>query len=115
MKRFKVTPSVKPVNFIGDNAKSRLIALSDEDHPLFVISYGGADKWRPAESIDAFEFIAEKSIKAKGKRLTTYELGKVKELEPVIPTVRHTDEPEPEETQQPDAQQSDDDDQPRLF
>lgn len=88
IKRFKVALSVRPVNFIGENPKSRLVALSDEDHPLFSLTYGGGDKWRPAEQVDAFEFIAEKGIKAKGKRLALYEVGKIKELEPLIPTVR---------------------------
>lgn len=88
IKRFKIAPSAKPSNFVGDNAKSRLVALSDEDHPLFSVSFGGADKWRATEQVDAAEFIGEKGIKAKGKRLSPYEIGKIVELEPVIPTVR---------------------------
>lgn len=88
IKRFKMSPAAKPVNFVGDNAKSRLVALSDEDHPLFSVAFGGADKWRPAEQVDAAEFIGEKGIKAKGKRLAAYEVGEVRELEPLIPTVR---------------------------
>ena len=106
IKRFKVVLSVRPANFIGENPKSRLIALSDEDHPLFSLTYGGADKWRPAEQIDAFEFIAEKGIKAKGKRLALYEVGKIKELEPLIPTVRNTqpddDASSPDDSPEPD-------------
>lgn len=88
IKRFKVALTAKPVNFIGEHPKSKLVLISDEDHPLFALTYGGNDKWRPAENIDAAEFIGEKGIKAKGKRLAMYEVGKIKELEPVIPTVR---------------------------
>ncbi len=68
IKRFKLTASAKPTNMMGENPKNRLILLSDEDHPLFSVKFGGNDKWRPEEKIDAFEFIAEKGIKAKGKR-----------------------------------------------
>ncbi len=88
IKRFKMGVSLKPVNFIGEHPKSKLICVSDEDHPLFQVTYGGDDKWRPAEQIDAFEFIGEKSIKAKGKQLAKWQVGKIKELEPLIPTVR---------------------------
>ena len=117
IKRFKVTLSAKPVNFIGENPKSKLVALSDEDHPLFSVTYGGDDKWRPAEQIDAFEFIGEKGIKAKGKQLAKWQVGKIKELEPLIPSVRNVqpdDDSDAEIAPEPDDQ-SDSDDQPTLF
>lgn len=118
IKRFKVTLSAKPVNFIGENPKSKLVALSDEDHPLFSVTYGGDDKWRPAEQIDAFEFIGEKGIKAKGKQLAKWQVGKIKELEPLIPTVRNV-QPDDDATDADIATETDDqsdaDDQPTLF
>ena len=111
IKRFKIALSAKPVNFVGDNPKSKLIRVSDEDHPLFSLTYGGDDKWRPAEQIDAYEFIAEKGIKAKGKQLAKWQVGKIDELEPLIPTVREEDSAasadsdsvavEPDEPEQP--------------
>ena len=112
-----MTLSAKPVNFIGENPKSKLVALSDEDHPLFSVTYGGDDKWRPAEQIDAFEFIGEKGIKAKGKQLAKWQVGKIKELEPLIPSVRNVqpdDDSDAEIAPEPDDQ-SDSDDQPTLF
>ncbi len=118
IKRFKVTLSAKPVNFIGENPKSKLVALSDEDHPLFSVSYGGDDKWRPAEQIDAFEFIGEKGIKAKGKQLAKWQIGKIKELEPLIPSVRNLqpdDGPTDAEIATDADDQPDSDDQPTLF
>lgn len=118
IKRFKVTLSAKPVNFIGENPKSKLVALSDEDHPLFSVTYGGDDKWRPAEQIDAFEFIGEKGIKAKGKQLAKWQVGKIKELEPLIPTVRNVqpdDDATDADVATDDDSQSDADDQPTLF
>ncbi len=118
IKRFKVTLSAKPVNFIGENPKSKLVALSDEDHPLFSVTYGGDDKWRPAEQIDAFEFIGEKGIKAKGKQLAKWQVGKIKELEPLVPSVRNLqpdDGPTDAEIATDADDQPDSDDQPTLF
>lgn len=118
IKRFKVTLSAKPVNFIGENPKSKLVALSDEDHPLFSVTYGGDDKWRPAEQIDAFEFIGEKGIKAKGKQLAKWQVGKIKELEPLIPSVRNVqtdDDATDADIATETDDQSDADDQPTLF
>ena len=40
------------------------------------------DAIRPAEEIDAEQFIGQKSFKAKGKRLTTWKLESIEELEP---------------------------------
>lgn len=103
IKRFKVEGGSKPVSIIGENSKSKLTMISDEDHPRFQINFGGDDKWRTAEEIDAFEFIGEKSIRAKGKRLTAYGVSKIVELEPLIPTVR-TAQGEDGETSESEAQ-----------
>jgi topoisomerase IV subunit A len=48
----------------------------------FKVTYGGVDAIRPAEEIDAEQFIAQKSFKAKGKRLTTWKIESIEELEP---------------------------------
>ncbi|MCQ2228419.1 MAG: DNA gyrase/topoisomerase IV subunit A [Bacteroidales bacterium] len=88
IKRFKVEPQNKPQLIISESPKSKLVLFSDEDHARIELTYGGADKWRAKEEIDAFEFIGEKSIKAKGKRVTLFEVSKFTELEPLIPTVR---------------------------
>ncbi len=40
------------------------------------------DAVRPAEEIDAEQFIAQKSFKAKGKRLTTWKIESIEEMEP---------------------------------
>ena len=100
MKRFAFEPTVRKVSFIGDNPKSRLIALSDQPGARFVVSFGGDDDYRDPITVDAAEFIGVKSLKAKGKRLTTYTLGNVTEIEP-DPAVTDQDETEtdtPEET-----------------
>jgi topoisomerase-4 subunit A len=44
---------------------------------------GGNDAYRETLVVDAEEFIGVKSYKAKGKRLTTFEVATINELEPV--------------------------------
>jgi topoisomerase-4 subunit A len=47
------------------------------------VTFGGGDSFREAIEIDAEEFIGVKGYKAKGKRLSNYEVGAVEELEPL--------------------------------
>ncbi|MCQ2236508.1 MAG: DNA gyrase/topoisomerase IV subunit A [Bacteroidales bacterium] len=91
IKRFRIEPTNKPLLFISEAPKSNLLLLSDEDHPRIQITYGGPDKWREAEIIEAFDFIEEKGIKAKGKRIGQWTVKDFAELEPTIPTVREHD------------------------
>ena len=83
LKRFQLEPSAKPQNFLGDNPESRLILMSDVDYPRFEVIMGGNDAYREALVVDAEEFIGVKSYKAKGKRLTTFEVETINELEPI--------------------------------
>ncbi|MDR1680048.1 MAG: DNA gyrase/topoisomerase IV subunit A [Prevotellaceae bacterium] len=82
IKRFQFEPSQKRQNFLGDNADSRLILLSGQVYPRFEVVFGGADAHRQPMEIDVDEFVGVKSFKAKGKRISTFEVAKVKELEP---------------------------------
>lgn len=82
LKRFVFEQSNKPQRFIGDNAKSELILLSDTPGARFRLTFGGADAHREAMEIDATDFVGVKSFKAKGKRLTTWDLAEVVEIEP---------------------------------
>ena len=83
MKRFLMEASKRKQNCMGDNPSSRLVLLTDQVYPLIRVSYGGKDGYRPQEDIDAEQFIAVKGYKAKGKRITTYEIESITELEPV--------------------------------
>ncbi len=84
LKRFTFEPSAKPQRFLGENEKSTLILLSDEEGARFRLDFGGADSVRPSLEVVAREFVAVKSFKAKGKRLTTFTLADVAELEPLL-------------------------------
>ena len=61
---------------------NRLILMTDEYYPRLEIIFGGHDSFREPVVIDAEEFIAVKGFKAKGKRLTTYTVETINELEP---------------------------------
>lgn len=69
-------------NFLGENPNSKLVMLTDMVYPRIKVTYGGVDAVRPAEEIDAEQFIGQKSFKAKGKRLTTWKIDTIEELEP---------------------------------
>lgn len=82
MKRFQYESSAKLQSFIGGNKNSKLFILSDDHYPRIEVKFGGGDSFREPLIIDAEEFIGEKSFKAKGKRLTNFEIAAITELEP---------------------------------
>ena len=82
LKRFQMDASKKKQNWLSDNPASQLLLLTDTPYPRIQVTYGGADAFRGSEEIDAEQFIAVKGYKAKGKRLTTYQLEGIEELEP---------------------------------
>jgi topoisomerase-4 subunit A len=84
VKRFTLEPSDKLQCFINEHPDSKLISLTEVEYPRFEIMFGGKHKERENEIIEVAEFIGVKSYKAKGKRLTNYNVGNIKEIEPVI-------------------------------
>ncbi len=82
MKRFRFEESLRVNSFIGESEESYLVCLSDERHPRFEVVFGGRYEARPAEEIVAEDFIGEKSYKARGKRVTTFEVKEIREIEP---------------------------------
>lgn len=83
LKRFQLEATQKTLSILGENPESRLMLISAADYPLFKVEFGGNDAYREALTIDAEEFISVKSFRAKGKRITTFEVGAITELEPV--------------------------------
>ena len=110
LKRFQMDASKKKQNWLSDNPASQLLLLTDTPYPRIKVTYGGADAFRGSEEIDAEQFIAVKGFKAKGKRLTTYQLDSLEELEPtrVPEPVAEPEDNESEETEDldPDAGKS---------
>lgn len=83
IKRFTMDAMTKPQNFVGENANSKLVILTDVPFPRIKVTYGGHDAARSPEEIDAEQFIGQKGFKAKGKRISTWQIGTIEELEPV--------------------------------
>lgn len=88
IKRFCFEATARKQNYLGENKNSSLILLTDECYPRLEVVFGGHDNFREPMVVEADEFIAVKGFKAKGKRLTTYTVETINELEP-------TRQPEP--------------------
>jgi topoisomerase-4 subunit A len=84
VKRFMIEESEKPLCFINEHPESRLVSITEVEYPRFEIHFGGKHKNRDAEIIDVAEFIGVKSYKAKGKRLTSFTVENIEEIEPVV-------------------------------
>jgi len=110
LKRFLMEDSKRKQSFVGDNPASRFVLLTDVAFPRISITYGGVDEFRQPEEIDAEQFVAVKGFKAKGKRLTTYEIAAITELEPIrMPEVNA-----PEDEADPSADTPNDQDEENL-
>lgn len=83
IKRFQFESSNKPQSYLGENKDNKLILLTDTTYPRFEIIFGEGDSFRGSQTIEAEDFIAVKSFKAKGKRLTTFCIGQIEEIEPL--------------------------------
>ena len=75
IKRFTLEESMVQRSLIGDNKNSRLILFTSEQHPRLIVTFGGKNEHRAPEEIDAENFIGVKSYKARGKRISTYEVA----------------------------------------
>ena len=84
LKRFIIEESERPLCFVNEDPNSRLISLTEVEYPRFEIHFGGKHKDRDNEIIEVAEFIGVKSYKAKGKRMTSYLVENIQEIEPVI-------------------------------
>lgn len=99
IKRFLFEMTKKKQSFIGENPKSELMLLTDAKAPRLLLTFGGNDEFRGSLEVDVNEFALVKGYKAKGKRLTTFELAKLDEIE--------TDEPMEEEKGQDNVTEAD--------
>ncbi|MDR2562878.1 MAG: DNA gyrase/topoisomerase IV subunit A [Prevotellaceae bacterium] len=82
LKRFTFEPSSLPEKFIDEHPDSYLVELSQDEFPQIELTFGGKRHRRP-ERVDVEEFIAVKSHRAKGKRLSQAGVEGVKFVEPL--------------------------------
>ena len=101
MKRFQLEEGDKTQFFLEEGAPMRFESMTYRKGAQLEITFGGQHEQRPTEMVDVDEFIAIKSHRAKGKRLTTYEVATLRFIEP--------EEPEMEEDELDDEALMDDD------
>ena len=100
IKRFEMEAIRKHQNYLGENPNNKPVLLTDPAYPRILVPFGGADEPRPPMEIDAESFIAVKGFKAKGKRITTFHIGNIEELEPLrMPEPKNEGDNEEAETQ----------------
>ena len=83
LKRFMMEASKRKQNWLSENPNSQLVLLTDQVYPRIKVTFGGNDSFREPLEIEAEEFVGVKGFKARGKRLTTYAIGSIEELEPL--------------------------------
>ena len=106
LKRFLMEGSKRKQNYIGENKDSRLVCLTDEPYPRFRVTFGGNDEFREAQEINAEEFVAVKGFKAKGKRITTWTVDRIEELEPLKRDDDEADDDISDDGKQPETSQN---------
>jgi topoisomerase-4 subunit A len=103
VKRFEIEEiEGKLFSFIGDNPDNKLVSVTWVRYPRLELEFGGKNSERENEIIEIAEFIGIKSWKAKGKRVSNYEVDNIKEIEPIVKD--EDDKPEPvvqEEIEEP--------------
>ena len=102
LKRFTFEQSAKRQSYLGENKNNSLVLLTSELYPRVQVVFGGHDSFRDSLILEASEFVGVKSFKAKGKRLTTFTVDSIMELEPVM---RPVEAEMMEELQEQDVQE----------
>ncbi|MDD2277690.1 MAG: DNA gyrase/topoisomerase IV subunit A [Bacteroidales bacterium] len=83
LKRFTFEPSEKEQSFISEGNKSYLVAINSDQYPCLQVNFGGKHASKEPEQIDAEEFIGVKGFKAKGKRVSSFQVKSIKFIEPL--------------------------------
>jgi topoisomerase-4 subunit A len=102
VKRFTFEPSDNtPQLFISDAAGSYLMEITSDHFPQLEVTFKGKHAKRENEYVDVDGFIGVKSFRAKGKRVTAYDVKTISFIEPLEKEVsaKNTDMPEPHDEQ----------------
>ena len=90
MKRFTLEASDRLQSFLDEDGAADFVCITSAVGAKLRITYKGAQATRPADEISVDDFVGVKSRKAKGKRLTTYDVDALAFIEP-----EPSEEPEP--------------------
>ena len=86
MKRFQLELSEKMQSFLDEDSQSDFVCITGVEGAKLQVTYKGAHAARPADEMDVDSFIGVKSHRAKGKRITTYDVDSLLFIEPELPT-----------------------------
>lgn len=95
VKRFSFEVSDNNVqSFISESKGSYLVGITDDEYPNVRVVFGGRNSSRPPETVSVDGFIGKKGFKAKGKRITSYEVSEIgfAEPDPIPVSVQEQDE-----------------------
>ena len=107
LKRFLMDASKRKQNWLSENINSRLVLLTDQVYPRIKVTFGGNDAFRDPMEIEAEDFVGVKGYKARGKRLTTYAIATIEEIEPTrFPEKPAEPGESPEEPEEPEEQEA---------
>ena len=82
MKRFQLEATEKMQSFLEEDATMEFVAITAVAGAKLKVEYGGAHATRPTEEMDVDSFVGVKSHRAKGKRITTYDVASLSFIEP---------------------------------
>ena len=97
MKRFTLEASDRLQPFLDEDGHDDFVCITSKGNATLRITYKGAQATRPADEISVDDFVGVKSRKAKGKRLTTYDVDTLTFIEPEEPEAEEPQMPEPSE------------------
>ena len=80
--------------FLDEESQSKFVAITDRNDAVMRITFKGAHAMRPVEEIPVEEFVGVKSYRAKGKRVSTYEVDTLTFFEPELPEEEQSTGPE---------------------
>jgi topoisomerase-4 subunit A len=122
LKRFLFDAKKNKQNYLGTEGESKAELLTCQVYPRVKVTFGGGDSFRDPMEIEAEEFVGVKGFKAHGKRISTWTIEKVEELEPLrFPEPENdeedgeNEETEVEETAGEEVQSTDTEPQPKHF
>ena len=82
MKRFQLELSDKIQFFLDEESAMRFVTITYAKGATLEVTFAGNHAQRPQELVDVDEFIAVKSHRAKGKRISNYDIASLRFIEP---------------------------------
>ena len=93
LKRFSIESSDKTQFFLDEEGTGDFVCRTGYAGVQLEVTYAGAQASRPPELMDVDGFVGVKSHRAKGKRITTFEVASLRFVEPDEPQEEPADQP----------------------